>query len=222
MNYQRVYDNLIAKAKNRILEGYQEKHHIIPKCMGGGDNIENLIGLTPEEHFVAHQLLVKIYPNENKLIYACAAMVYHDSKNRINNKMYGWLKRKRSKVVSEQFREHWADDEKRKAHIESMRKRNQTEAAKLAKSIQAKEVWKKASKERKNQVRKIQKENNAKVAEKNRELWQDKSFREKMKAARTGIFWWTDGVTDIKSKKCPGDNFSRGRSSKNLGRKRNG
>lgn len=74
MNYKKIYDELINRAKNRVLEGYKERHHIIPKCIGGTDEEYNLIDLTPEEHYVAHQLLVKIYPNEQSLVFACLMM----------------------------------------------------------------------------------------------------------------------------------------------------
>jgi hypothetical protein len=69
MNYLKIYNNLIEKSKNRILEKYYEKHHIIPKCIGG-DNINNIAKLTAKEHFIAHMLLCKIYPNNGKLLYA--------------------------------------------------------------------------------------------------------------------------------------------------------
>ena len=48
MNYHNHYYTLIERAKSRILEGYVEKHHIIPKCMGGLDELSNLVALTPE------------------------------------------------------------------------------------------------------------------------------------------------------------------------------
>jgi hypothetical protein len=41
---------------------YYEVHHIIPKCMGGGNEKENLTTLTAREHFIAHWLLARIYP----------------------------------------------------------------------------------------------------------------------------------------------------------------
>lgn len=55
MNYLKIYDQLIktAKAKPKTNE-YKEQHHIIPRCMGGSDDKDNLVYLTPEEHFVAH------------------------------------------------------------------------------------------------------------------------------------------------------------------------
>ena len=74
MDYQKIYDSLIERARTRILDCYVEKHHIVPKCMGGSNRIGNLVELTPEEHYVAHQLLVKIYPNNHKLIYSAAMM----------------------------------------------------------------------------------------------------------------------------------------------------
>jgi hypothetical protein len=97
MNYLKIYNSLIDRGKTRILKEYSEKHHIIPKCMGGDDSKDNLVDLTPEEHYVAHQLLVKIYPNNHSLIKAAQMMI----PNRPSNKCYGWLRRKLSVVMSE-------------------------------------------------------------------------------------------------------------------------
>lgn len=90
MNYQLHYNKLIDRAKHRVLEDYSEKHHIVPRCMGGSDDHNNLVSLTPEEHYVAHQLLVKIFPNNSKLINAAVMMI----PNRPSNKLYGWLRKK--------------------------------------------------------------------------------------------------------------------------------
>lgn len=94
MNYQNIYTRIINRALNRVNITYTESHHIVPRCMGGVDDAENLVDLTPEEHYIAHMLLVKIYPNHHKLIYAANMM-----QNRTNNnKKYGWLKRKFSEL----------------------------------------------------------------------------------------------------------------------------
>jgi hypothetical protein len=87
MNYKKHYDNLMERARHRLLEGYGEWHHVIPRCMGGKDGEQ--VHLTPEEHYVAHQLLVKMYRNNPKLIYAALMM----GSTRANNKAYGWLRR---------------------------------------------------------------------------------------------------------------------------------
>lgn len=63
MNYWKIYISLVGKARNRkILPAYFEKHHILPRCMGGGDNESNMVNFTAREHFVAHKLLCKVYP----------------------------------------------------------------------------------------------------------------------------------------------------------------
>lgn len=70
MNYQRIYNQIIDRARNRQLNGYREKHHILPRCMGGSNQKENLIELTAREHFICHQLLIYIYPTNKQIAYA--------------------------------------------------------------------------------------------------------------------------------------------------------
>ena len=77
-----------------MIADYTEKHHIIPRCMGGTNNPTNLVRLTPEAHYVAHQLLVKIYPDNHKLVFAVQAMAMDAHGYRVNNKLFGWLRRK--------------------------------------------------------------------------------------------------------------------------------
>ena len=94
MNYQRIYEQLTAKD---MIADYTEKHHIIPRCMGGTNHKSNLVRLTPEAHYVAHQLLVKIYPLNEKLVFAANRMA---SGNQRNNKLYGWIRRKLAIAIS--------------------------------------------------------------------------------------------------------------------------
>lgn len=117
--YQIYYDKLIARAKNRVIDSYTEKHHIIPKCMGGSNKRENLVNLTAREHFIAHQLLVKINPSNSKLIFAVKAMCMYSSQNgehRVNNRMYGWLRKKFVESISgsnhHQYRKPLTDQQK--------------------------------------------------------------------------------------------------------------
>lgn len=91
MNYKKIYESLVTRIPENII-GYTEVHHILPRCMGGNDDTSNLVSLTPEEHFLAHLLLVKIYPQNQSLIFAANMMcVGHEGKR--TNKSYGWLKR---------------------------------------------------------------------------------------------------------------------------------
>jgi hypothetical protein len=100
MNYLKIYNDIVGRGKNRVLEGYKERHHIVPRCLGGTDDESNLVELTPEEHFVAHQLLVKLHPTNSKLIFATNMLTISSGNVKRNNKMYGWLKRKFSENTS--------------------------------------------------------------------------------------------------------------------------
>lgn len=76
MNYQKIYDQIIERAKTRKLEGYREKHHIIPRCIGGINEKSNIVELTAREHFLCHWLLYEIYPSNYKLAYAFNKMCH--------------------------------------------------------------------------------------------------------------------------------------------------
>jgi hypothetical protein len=64
--------------------------------MEGTDDPSNLVDLTPEEHYLAHLLLVKMYPKHNGLSWAAIQMTGHSTEFRTNNKLYGWLRRRHS------------------------------------------------------------------------------------------------------------------------------
>lgn len=90
MNYQEHYARLIARAMGRVFDGYKERHHIIPRCMGGSNSKSNIVELTAEEHYVAHQLLVKMRPDVRGLAIAAVRM----ARQCTGNKAYGWLRRR--------------------------------------------------------------------------------------------------------------------------------
>lgn len=64
--YSKIYYQIVDRAINRILEGYTEKHHIIPKSMGGSNTVENLVRLTAREHFICHWLLIKMTEGKDR------------------------------------------------------------------------------------------------------------------------------------------------------------
>jgi hypothetical protein len=63
----------ITRAK---LNEYQEKHHIIPRSLGGSDEDHNLVLLTAREHFICHMLLPKMLEGnaKHKMIHAAIGM----------------------------------------------------------------------------------------------------------------------------------------------------
>lgn len=66
MNYKDIYYRLVSSRQklNRFLgDGNNyDLHHILPRSLGGTDDKENLVLLTYKEHFIAHKLLIKIFP----------------------------------------------------------------------------------------------------------------------------------------------------------------
>jgi hypothetical protein len=58
--YTKWYYTIINNAKDRLITEYSEKHHIIPRSLGGTNDKNNIIRLTSKEHFVVHLLLTKM------------------------------------------------------------------------------------------------------------------------------------------------------------------
>ena len=74
LKYLKLYDTIIKKSLSRglnknNLDGYYEKHHILPKCMGGLDEESNLVLLTAREHLLIHLILHEMYPKIAGLCY---------------------------------------------------------------------------------------------------------------------------------------------------------
>lgn len=58
-----IYEKFIEKLKNQVIarDVYVEKHHIIPKHIGGTNDASNMINLTYRQHITAHLLLYRVY-----------------------------------------------------------------------------------------------------------------------------------------------------------------
>lgn len=82
---------------------YGETHHIYPRCLGGNDEPENLVKLTPEEHYKAHCLLPFIYTEGEAHMKLCCAwnrMRFAQGKDvEISEEEYGELKRRHAEVM---------------------------------------------------------------------------------------------------------------------------
>lgn len=93
------YKKLCIRAASRKLPNniYVERHHVFPRCIFGKNDI--IIKLFPEEHFVSHQLLAKIYPNNRQIVFAAVMMtIGNNNMQRTHNKLYGWLQRRASET----------------------------------------------------------------------------------------------------------------------------
>lgn len=63
MNYERIYSEFIADrlTKQPSKPEYFEKHHILPKSLGGMNGAENIVRLTARDHYFAHCCLAKLH-----------------------------------------------------------------------------------------------------------------------------------------------------------------
>lgn len=85
LDYLKIYFRLIESRKINRRDTYQEIHHIVPRSVYGSKLLDeseithindpnNLVFLTPREHFIAHWLLARAFPNNNQIIGAFWAM----------------------------------------------------------------------------------------------------------------------------------------------------
>lgn len=158
MNYEKIYNQIVERAKNRVLDCYTESHHIIPRCMGGGDEKENLVNLTAREHFICHRLLVQIHPSNNKLKFALWAMCNMKSKRQSrytpSSRIYESIKIEVIQLISDKKKGVKLSEEHKRKTSETLkgRKRPQEVIDKIVKTRKENGGWK-HSDETKNKIR---------------------------------------------------------------------
>lgn len=82
MTYNQFIQNILnERGRFGCSDGYCERHHIVPRCMGGSNEDDNLIDLYAYEHFIAHKLLSEENPENHSLQYAFFMMANCTSKN---------------------------------------------------------------------------------------------------------------------------------------------
>ncbi len=215
MNYQRHYEALIERARKRpALEGYKEAHHVIPKCLGGTNDATNLVDLTAEEHFVAHQLLAKMHPSNTKVLYGAVLMAATPRLGRVGNKLYGWLRKRlamaqslkfkgrvwspeQNAARSERVKAQWADPRVREVRSAAIKASfsgrkpvapEKMQALKEFRSEYSKARWQdpeyRATQSAKNRARKMTEAQRAACSERMKGKKASDSAREKMRASR--------------------------------------
>lgn len=114
LHYLSRYNRFINFYKNKIFEGYNEKHHIIPKCIGGEDAHENLILLPARAHFICHYILHKAYPDNKKLALAFSMMIVNNPHQKRFSKFYEKAKLARALALKNVPRPEWVKEKLRK------------------------------------------------------------------------------------------------------------
>lgn len=109
--YSKWYFNIIGSAQKRIgIIGYFEKHHVVPKSLGGSNSKDNIVKLTAREHFICHWLLIKMVENTKhkyQMWNAFSCMLYRSNSNqnryKINSKVFDNIKKEGAKIKSQKF-----------------------------------------------------------------------------------------------------------------------
>jgi hypothetical protein len=115
--YTKIYFQIVDRAQNREIspKDYYERHHIIPRSIGGDNKASNLVPLTAREHLLCHLLLVRMVTDERhhrSMIHAMQLMLHGGNRHqprykKINSRIYENLKIQWSKAASKRSREYW-------------------------------------------------------------------------------------------------------------------
>jgi hypothetical protein len=186
LNYTKIYSDLIHRSLNRKISDYTERHHIIPVSMKGTNDRENIAILTAREHYVAHYLLCKIYPTNSKL---AQGLWFMSQKN-----MHGTLIRK-YKITARAY------EQARIMFIKSMEGYIHTEETRM------KMRGKKHTQESGKIFSEVQKRL---IAE------EDNNGIKRSARLKSNLPHWTDGITEMRSKECPGTGWYNGRLSRGV------
>ena len=87
-----TYIEFIESCRHKTINGVVNRHHIIPKCMGGTDEEDNIIELSAEDHAMAHWLLYLENPSVELLRsynFAKAQIEYQRNYSPEKHGMYG-------------------------------------------------------------------------------------------------------------------------------------
>ena len=163
MTYEKFINNILeTRGRFNCGEEYHERHHIVPKCMGGTNEEENLIDLFAREHFEAHRMLALENPENEKLVYAWFMMsTTHDSKKRdymVTSEEYQKSKKMFSKFHSERLKKYWENENNKKKTGLKIKAALSDEKHKKLRSQLSIEYW-------------SSKENRVKASNRNKDFW---------------------------------------------------
>jgi len=116
MNYRHIYLNIIFRAQNDYLSRlklkkhgmYFEKHHVLPRSLGGKNIASNIVLLTGREHFICHWLLFKMFNKgtieRSKMLFAlwCMKSIERGHTGRyINARTYEYIRAEFASMVGQ-------------------------------------------------------------------------------------------------------------------------
>lgn len=103
--YSKWYFGLVSRRVECPAKINVERHHIVPKCMGGEDDQKNIVRLTAREHFIAHMLLRKAVDSiyRNSMTHTLWLMT-HMNGEKINSSTFERLRAEHARATGDRFR----------------------------------------------------------------------------------------------------------------------
>lgn len=103
--YYKWYNKIIDKASSRTSLIIKEKHHIIPRSLGGDNSKSNLVNLTPKEHYVCHLLLTKFTVGDakRKMSYALHRLTNTPNQRIKSSIIYNIIRTSHALMLSEKY-----------------------------------------------------------------------------------------------------------------------
>lgn len=144
--YSKTYFKIVNHprvASRRKGDSYYERHHIIPRCLGGNNSVDNLVLLTAREHFLCHYLLTKMSP-EPKLVYALHRMTHSgDMHQRYRSRLYATARERFGEAIADLHRKRFSRDPGLRQKVSDQfrgKKRSPEAVAKMAAAQKGKTV----------------------------------------------------------------------------------
>lgn len=205
MNYAKIYtaltdrghlrfDGVSRKAAKASIPFYVERHRIVPGCLGGKYNKSNVSWLTPEEHILAHMLLVKMHPGDDRMVFAASCMSKMDvTGKRMALRECGWLKRKQIEAASRLGQAQMTMNWRNEAFVSKLKEANSRTQKRLAKDPE----YRKAKGRVSSKTMSASWANvdiRAKFTEATRLRMSDPAARAAISAKISSLIWITDGV----------------------------
>ena len=99
--YARIISFAKSQNRQKVNGNYYERHHILPKSLYPNwiKKQSNLVLLTAREHFVVHQLLLKIYPNSKEMMCAFVSFQRPNADYKITAEEYEQIKKYNAELM---------------------------------------------------------------------------------------------------------------------------
>lgn len=182
--YTRTYYNIVRKYLSTDLNAvYTEKHHIVPKSLGGSNDPDNIVRLPYKAHFVCHLLLVKMTTGKDRARMLNAFWGMHHMKRKDQDRNHGFKVHSR---LYESLKTEYKKSRKNFRHTEESKK-------KIGDAHRGKTL----SDEHKALISKLRKESGTSW---NKGIPMSDTHKANLSAARTGKSWGYKHSDETKAK----------------------